>query len=190
VIEPDQPTTIAEVLQRTREAYAAYQDAIAAFDEARLTVPNSVGGWSVRDVIAHVGADQQWMAGQLEALQAGEEPKVGSCYGDYASPPGPDIDMSTQDGRNAWQRERLAGLSLAEARELAEAGHARLIAAIESFSDEDLTMPLAIGDLGLVGHVRSPRDGEEFAPPLWQWLRGVTWHHYADHTKDLREAAG
>ena len=180
----DVPTTTQELLQRVTEAYDAFSSAVAALSEETLTTPGTLGDWSVRDVIAHVGADERWMAGQIEALLAGEPPTAQSCYGsDEPLPEG--TTLITQDGRNAWQKERLRGLSLDEVRAMASDAHARLIAAIESFSDAQLAEELTIADLGTVGWVRRPNAGES-GWPLWEWLRGVTYHHYADHTPALR----
>lgn len=182
------PRTKVEFLERVREAYQDLTAAIAGFSDEELLAPNMLGSWSIRDVIAHVGADQQWMAGQLEALLAGRAPTAASCYGGEVAPP-EGIDLGTQDGRNAWQRERLAGLSLPEAQEMAEASHARLRAVIESLTDDDLSDKLTIAELGTTGQIRRPEPGEP-AWPLWEWLRGVTYHHYADHAKDIRAARG
>jgi len=180
----DEIRTRAELLARTREAYEEYTRAIDALPESALTEPDTIGTWSVCDVIAHVGADQLWMAGQLEALRFGTLPTVGSCYGTDKPPPA-DMDWSSQDARNAWQRERLRDLSLDDVRAMAGEAHARLLAAIATLSDAQLSEPLAIGQLGTVGQIRKPKEGET-AWPLWEWLRGVTYHHFTDHTNALR----
>ncbi|MEX1255593.1 MAG: maleylpyruvate isomerase N-terminal domain-containing protein [Dehalococcoidia bacterium] len=180
----DPPVTTQDFLRLVDDAHAEMRAAIAAIPEDTLTTPGTLGEWSARDVIAHVGADEMWMAGQLEALQAGEQPTALSCYGsDEPLPEG--ADLITQDGRNAWQRERLRGLSLDEVRGKAAEGHARLIAVIESFSDKQLAEELAIANLGTQGWMRRPQAGES-GWALWEWLRGVTYHHYADHTEALR----
>ncbi len=180
-------TTVAELLNRTRESHDEFKQAIAAVSQESLTEPGTIGTWSVRDVIAHVGADELWMAGQIEALHFGTLPTVASCYG-IDTPPPADMDWS-QDGRNAWQRDRLRDLSLEDVRAMAAEARARLLAAITLLPDAQLAEPLAIGELGTVGHIRRPRDGET-AWPLWEWLRGVTYHHYADHAEALRALAG
>jgi hypothetical protein len=181
------PTTIDQFLVQVRGAFAEYEAAIASVPETLLTKAGTIGTWSVRDVMAHVGADQQWMAGQLEALRAGEEPTAMSCYGsDDPLPKG--MTLNTQDERNTWQYERLRGLSLDEVRELASTGHARLIAAIESFRDEQLADVLTIANLGTQGHIRQPVAGEQ-GWPLWQWLAGVTYGHYGDHVESIRAVA-
>jgi hypothetical protein len=183
----DAPASIAEFLDRARTAHADFSAAIAALPEAVLSKPGTIGDWSVRDVMAHVGADELWMAGQIEALRFGTLPTVASCYGvDKPVPEG--INLATQDGRNAWQRERLSALSLDDVRSMASEAHARLLAVISSLEDAQLSDDLAIGELGTVGHIRKPRAGEQ-AWPLWQWLRGVTYHHYADHATPIRGLA-
>jgi len=182
-----QPATVADLLTRVRAAYADFAAAIGRLSDDQLLALNAVGSWSVRDAIAHVGADERWMAGQLEAIHTNELPTALGCYGsdELAAP---DIDLSTQDGRNAWQYERLRGLSLDEVRSLAAEGHARLLAAIERFQDGHLTEEFTIADLGTMGHIRPRKEGEQ-GWPLWQWLRGVTYHHYDDHATGIREAA-
>jgi hypothetical protein len=176
-----------DLLKNVYDAYRDYSAAIAALPEDMLTKPATIGTWSVRDIIAHVGGDEQWMAGQLEALQSGGLPTAQSCYG--SDEPAPDGSFLSQDTRNAWQHERLRGLSLEEVREMAATSHARLLVAIESFSDEQLSEELTIVELGTTGHVRKPVAGER-GWPLWEWLRGVTYQHYADHVPGLRAIAG
>ena len=144
--------------------------------------PNTIGTWSVRDVIAHIGGDEMWMAGQLEALRFEAMPTAASCYGIDLPPPA-DMDWS-QDGRNAWQRERLHGLSLDDTRSMAREAHARLLAVVSTFDDKRLNEPLAIAMLGTTGWIRTPKDGEQ-SYPLWEWLRGVTYKHYAEHAEAI-----
>jgi hypothetical protein len=91
----------------------------------------------------------------------------------------------SQNGRNAWQRQRLSGLALDDVRAMARESHARLLASISMFRDEQLNDPLAIAELKTVGWVRPPEDGEQ-AYPLWQWIRGVTYQHYAEHMHAIR----
>jgi uncharacterized damage-inducible protein DinB len=66
--------TVQALLDRVRNAYDEYSAAIADIPAGMLSAPDTIGSWSVRDVIAHVGADERWMAGQLEALQSSELP--------------------------------------------------------------------------------------------------------------------
>lgn len=179
-------TSRAELLERIRSTYDEYSSTIGSLSDEALTHANTIGTWSVRDVIAHIGGDELWMAGQLEALRSETLPTAQSCYGIDLPPPS-DMDWS-QDGRNAWQQQRLAGLSLDDVRAMAREAHARLLAVISTFADEQLADRLAIGELKTVGWIRPPEDGEP-AFPLWEWIRGVTYHHYADHAKAIRDAS-
>jgi hypothetical protein len=179
----DTPTTISALLDRIDAAHAEFESAIAAIPDERLLAPNTIGTWSVRDVMAHVGGDQRWMAGQLEALRDGTLPTSRSCYGDDLPPP--EGDWSSQDARNAWQRERFGALSLDEVRSMAAEAHERLIAAIRSFTDEQLSDKLAIANLGTTAHIRPAKEGEH-GWPLVEWIGGVTYRHYAEHLGDIR----
>ena len=183
----EQAPTIADLLKRTRDSYDDFLAAIAAIPEERLTARGTIGEWSFRDVIAHVGADELWMAGQIEALQFEMLPTVESCYG-IDKPPPAGMDWNSQDARNAWQRERLRDLSLEDVRAMAAEAHARLLAVIASLQDAQLAENFAIGALGTVGHIRKPNEGEQ-AWPLWEWLRGVTYHHYAAHADAIQAIA-
>jgi len=93
-----------------------------------------------------------------------------------------------EDGRNAWQRERLRGLSLDDVRAMARESHARLLAVISTFEDAQVSDLLAIAELKTVAWIRSPKEGEQ-AYPLWEWLRGVTYKHYEEHADMIRNAA-
>jgi len=178
-------STISEVLQSSREAFDDFSSAIDALSNDEITKANTIGSWSVRDVMAHIGGDELWMAGQLEALRFEQMPSELSCYGVEAPAVG-DIELSTQDGRNAWQRERLLrSLSLDDVRRMAREAHARLLAVISAFDDAQLAEPLTIANLKTVGWIRKPKAGEQ-AWPLWQWLRGVTFQHYREHTEQIR----
>jgi hypothetical protein len=183
----DPPTTISSLLERINAAHDEFFATISAIPDERLLARSTIGSWSARDVMAHVAGDERWMAGQLEALRAGEEPTSQSCYGDDLEPPA-DMDWS-QDGRNAWQRERFGGLSLDEVRSMAAESHERLLAAIRSFSDDELWDKLAIANLGTTAHIRPAKDGEQ-AWPLIEWIGGVTHKHYAEHLNDVRAAVG
>jgi hypothetical protein len=179
----DEVTTISALLQRIKDTHAKFDEAIAALPEDALTALETIGDWSVRDVIAHIGGDEMWMAGQLEALRFETLPTAASCYG-IELPPSPDMDWS-QDGRNAWQRERLKDLSLDDVQAMARESHTRLLTVISAFRDEQLSDRLAIAMLKTTGWIRPPEHGEQ-AYALWEWIRGVTYKHYAEHAEAIR----
>jgi len=183
----EEPRTKTAISDRFRAAYTAFDEALGKLTDAQMLAPGPEGAWSARDVLAHVAADHRWFAGQMVAALEDREPTAAECFGDV-SPPGPEHDLTTQDGRNRLQWEQNRHLSLGEVRGGHREYRAKLEAAIERLPEDQMEKPYAIEMLGFVGRVRRAREGEQ-GYPLWQWLRGNTWHHYEDHLKDIEAAA-
>ncbi len=180
----EQPQTKEAILARFATAAAALDAAIARFSDDELLEPPSAAGWSKRDVLAHIAADHRWWAGQLAAMLEGRVPTAGECYDGFA-PPGSDIDMATQEGRNAWQHRETASQPLADIRRDLRFYRARVVELAEQLQASEFARDYAIGDNGFTGHVRPATEGEP-GFPLWQWFRGNTWHHYEDHLESLQ----
>jgi hypothetical protein len=180
----DFPTTRDEILQRANDEYAKLAALFDQLSDEQMMQQGASGDWSARDVLAHISAEERWLAVQLEALLDGREPTAAEAYVRDIPPP-EGADLANQDVRNAWQYERLRGLSLDDVRAESAEWHPRLMRVIERFDDEGLQQELAIGGLGTVGHIRPRREGEP-GWPLWRWLAGATYHHYADHAGALR----
>jgi uncharacterized protein (TIGR03083 family) len=180
----DEPQTKQTILERFRSAAEALDAAIAPLSDEQLLSPPAGGGWSKRDILAHIAADQRWWAGQLRAAIDGRPPSPEECFAVPAAPPAT-YDMATQDGRNAWQHDHHADQPLAVIRELLATSRARLVELANELPDDEYAKPYAIVDSGYTGQVRPARDGEQ-AFPLWQWFRGNTWHHYEDHLGGLQ----
>lgn len=178
---PADPTTKAAILERSRESAARLEAAFTSLSEEQLLRPNTVGQWSLKDVLAHIA--WEWLAGQLEAYLEGREPTAMECFG-HEHAPGPDDDMSTNDGRNAWAYSLDKDLSLSDVLERYWRYRRRIDAVIERLPEEDFERSFAIVALGYVSHVRPAREGET-GSPLWLWLKGNTWEHYEDHIEDF-----
>ncbi len=177
-------TTNAALKARNQSALAAVDAELKSLTDEQLLAPNAVGEWSLRDVLAHLSVE--WLPAQIEAHLEGREPTAMECFG-TDEPPGPDHDLSTEDGRNAWQHHRDANLTLAEVRERFARYRRRMDALLERLSDEDLAAMYILEPSGYVGRLRPARDGEVgFVAPLWRWLQGNTWHHYETHLEDIR----
>jgi hypothetical protein len=139
----------------------------------------------VRDVLAHLSS--AWLVAQLEAQRAGREPSALECYGSESPPPPPEgADLSTDDGRNAWQHLRDLGLPLEAIRERTRDARARLLALLEGLDDEELATPYTVGQLGITGQLRPATEADGFSAPLWRWIQGNSWHHHEAHGQDLR----
>lgn len=182
----DVPTTKEPLLQRMRAAYDEFDAAAGSVPSEQLETAGAAGDWSVRDLLAHTS--DRWLVAQLEASREGRLPTALECYGSEKPPPPPaGADLSTPDGRNAWQHARDLGLTLEEIRERTREVRARLIALVEGYRDEDLATPYAIVELPLTGQLRPALDGEPFAAPLWRWIQGNSWHHHEDHARGIRD---
>jgi hypothetical protein len=182
----DPPTTSAALTARNRAALAALDGAIAGLSDEQLVAPNTAGDWSLRDVLAHLSAE--WLPAQLEAFLGGREPTAVECFGDEV-PPGPEFDLSTQDGRNAWHHARDAALTLDQVRERFARYRRRMDALLARLSDEDLAATYVLEPLGYVHRLRRGADGEA-GVPLWRWIQGNTWHHYEQHLEAFRRTEG
>lgn len=179
----DVPRSRRAILERFHSAAASLDDALGRLtDEQMLASP--AGGWSSRDVIAHIAADHRWFAGQLLANAEGRMPTALECYG-TDEPPDPRHDLATQDGRNAAQYERNRAKGLQDVRDDLVRYRSALLDLIEALPESEFELPYALEPRGHVGWVHPARSGEE-GFPLWRWMQGNTWHHYEEHLRDLQ----
>ena len=185
-MDDDIPRTREAVLARIDSANAAIDEALAGLSDDQLLAPAPDDGWSVRDILAHISADQRWLTAQLEAYQRGQPPTPEECYGDV-TPPGPGYDMSTQDGRNAWQYAQHRDVPLAEVWERFARYRAAVEDAIRRVPAEAFQQPFALAMHSYCGRLQPAADGDQLVAPLWRWVQGNTWHHVEDHAAGIRE---
>lgn len=68
------PTSKTQLLDQTRQGYAALQALIAPLSAEEQTDPNTVGEWSVKDVLAHLLAWQGMVRSWYQQGKVGETP--------------------------------------------------------------------------------------------------------------------
>jgi hypothetical protein len=123
----------AGLIEALRETRAVERDVFAALDPARRDIPPPDGGWSAKDVLAHLSAWRQQQADRLAALREGrEEP----------SPPATEIDdinAILHDRRADWSWNRV----VADAESTADG----FIAELEAAGDETLSDPKTLGTI-------------------------------------------
>lgn len=143
-------------LTELRHGRAAWEAAIAAIPKARLTEPALPGGWSAKDVIAHVTWFEREMVVVIEA---------GALVGS-------DLWLLPADERNQAiyeeQRERPSADVLAESERIGR----QLLQGAAALTDEELTNPAAFKDM--------PPD---WVP--WQIIAGNSFNHYPEHIADI-----
>lgn len=186
-MDDDIPRTKQPILDRFQRACSAFDEALAKLSDEQLLARPAGGGWSARDVLAHVSADNRWFGAQLQACAEDRLPGALESYGTDEPPP-PGADLSTQDGRNAAQHERNRGKALEEIRREHAEYRARLLELIRALPDAEFERDYAIADNGHIGWVRPATESEQ-GFPLWRWLQGNTWHHYEDHLPEIQAAA-
>lgn len=149
-----------DFLDKVNTARLEWDTVIARVPVDRLTEPGLAGGWSVKDLIAHVAWSEREMIGVIR-----ERALVGS----------PLWELS-QDERNAAvfaeNRDRPLADVLAEERTLWD----ELRPGLESLTDDDLNDP---------SHFRDLTEAIPGVPP-WQIFAGSTFAHYDDHARDIR----
>jgi uncharacterized protein (TIGR03083 family) len=148
------------LLDKVDEARREWDEVLARIPEERMTEPALAGGWSVKDVIAHVTWSEREMIGVIR-----ERALVGSPH--WALSP---------DERNAIVYEENRDRPLAEVLAEAKAVWAELLPGLESLTDEDLADPSRFRELA------------EAAPGVlpWQIFAGSTFAHHEEHAAALR----
>jgi hypothetical protein len=162
----ESPKDKASLLHNLKTERAAWEALVAQVGEAHLTEPGVEGDWSVKDVIAHIAAYEEWTADQLRAVARGER-------GPYTSGAIPTTARGLDvDARNAVIFEARHGQSLAETLAQARATFDGLVAAIEALPEDTLSEP--------------NRSGWTKEQPLLEPVAGNTYEHYHEHIPLLK----
>ncbi|HUS14404.1 MAG TPA: ClbS/DfsB family four-helix bundle protein [Chloroflexia bacterium] len=160
------PTTKAELLARMHAGRAEWDALLGQVPEERLTEPALADGWSLKDLIAHVSAYEQWTADQLRAAGRGEREMVIRPQDPPADEP---YDMNANNARiYAANRDRPLAEVLAESPLAFQA----LVDAIEALPEDLLTGP---------DRVAWTRGGS-----LLDIVPEQSYDHYAQHAADVR----
>ncbi len=146
----------AELLVRIRSGRTEFEAALAALSTDQLLTPNLHGGWSIKDLIAHIGFWEQHTAKEFSALLRGVTP--------------PD-DALTLDDLNLQVYTQNQHTPLAEVRREEQAAYEQLLLLVENAVADDLFDPQRF----------AWTDGEPFA----QWIEDNTYGHYAKHRADI-----
>ncbi len=152
----------AELLNQIRDGRAAFEAALALFDEDELTNTVLLNGWSVKDVIAHVGFWERRIATLYDILSAGNVPQD-------------TVTSETIDELNARILEENQTLPLGIARLNEEEAYQALVSVAENAPEDDL--------------FDEQRFAWTEGQPFHRFIAANTYEHYADHVPDLLSAA-
>ena len=145
-------------LNKIRETHVEWLSLLAEVGRSRMTEPGLPGGWSVKDVIAHITWYEREMIGMLEAMAL-----VGS-----------ELWQLPHDERNVPIYEQNRDRPLEEVLSEAEQVNDQLYEAIASLSEDELSNPSHFRDMP-----------SEWYP--WDVIASNTYNHYHQHIPDIRE---
>jgi hypothetical protein len=144
-------------LNKVKEAHEEWQSLIAEVGVPRMTEAGLPGGWSVKDVIAHITWYEREMIGMLKAMAL----------------EGSDLWQLPQDERNIPIYEQNMDRPLEQVLAESEQVHNQLFEAIALLSEEELSDPSHFKDMP-----------SEWSP--WDVMAGNTYDHYHQHIPDIR----
>jgi len=168
------PGSKTELLERMRAGREEWDSLLAQIPDSARTEPTLAGGWSVKDLIAHVAAFENWTAAQIRAANEGRAPTDRELYGVEevtVDPEGWDLDR-----QNAAIYARYKEIPLADVMTFSSQAFADLITAVAGVSDEDFASSGAqtwTGDRTLL----------EIIPEQ-------CYAHYEQHAGELRSISG
>ena len=145
----------AELLAQIRSGRAQFESALAQCSDDQLLVPNLHGGWSLKDLIAHIGFWEQHAALTFSALLRGVDP--------------PDESLAL-DELNARVYAQNRYKPLAEVRLEEQAAYEQLLLLVENASEDDLFNPQRFA--GTQGR------------PFAEWIESNSYGHYEEHRAD------
>jgi hypothetical protein len=148
------------------EVFERWEALLANLGEARITAPGLPGGWSLKDVIAHLWAWQQLSIARLEAALQEREPE----FFLWPEPFDPESDDDL-DRINAWIYETYHDQPWSRVHQAWRTGFLHFLELAGSLSEEDLFDPDRYP--WLEGY------------PLNAVLQGSYEHHLEDHLEPL-----
>jgi hypothetical protein len=167
------PESKTELLERMRAGREEWDALIAQIPDSARTEPALAGGWSVKDLIAHVAAYENWTAAQIRAANEGRAPTDRELYGTDEMPDDPEgWDL---DRQNAAIYAQYKETPLAEVMSFSRQAFANLVAAVEAVSDADLSR---VGAQAWTGDTT-----------LLEIIPGQCYAHYEQHTDELKSIA-
>jgi len=149
----------AELLEQMRLGRQRLDAALARVDDDRWLTPELPGRWSIKDLLAHLGWWEEWIATIYATLLRGENP--------YAH----HLDQKAVDDLNAQALAKYHDQPLAEVRRQEESAYRNLLSVVENAPEEDLFDP----------HRFAWLQGELLA----EWIINNAYGHYDEHLADV-----
>ena len=157
---PDSPSTRATHIQAIRDLPQQLRDAVAGLTDPQLDTPYRDGGWTVRQVVHHLGDSHANSFVRFKLALTEEWPTI-KAYDEAA-----------------WARLPDSSIPIAGSLTFLDALHARWVALLEAMSEDDFAR-------GFV-HPENGRQTLAKALAIYSWHG----HHHTAHITGLRKRQG
>ncbi|GCE15458.1 ClbS/DfsB family four-helix bundle protein [Tengunoibacter tsumagoiensis] len=155
-----------QLLTELHNENASWQALLDEIGEANMTQPEVAGGWSIKDIVAHLTEWRRWSVRGFQ-VELNYEPEF--------TPPWPPA-LQSDDDINAWmyesQRDRPLADVLSDSREVLQ----QLVEALAAFSEEELQDPQRFSWLAgepLNGRLFFSHFHDDHEPDMRAWLDKV-----------------
>jgi uncharacterized protein (TIGR03083 family) len=153
------PVITANMLRFIDQGWNELHAFLGTLSAEQLTGPTDAAGWTVKDHIIHMAAWENGLCGLLEGQPRWEAMGVDQATWE-----------SGFDQVNAIIQQRHRDMPLDEVLQSFQKSHARVLERVGSMTDEDLMRPYS--------HYQAGWDEER---PIFGWIVGNTFGHYAEH---------
>ncbi|HJT55306.1 MAG TPA: ClbS/DfsB family four-helix bundle protein [Ktedonobacteraceae bacterium] len=154
------------LLDEMSSGYTVLDNTLATLGRQQMTTPGVTGDWSIKDILAHLTAWQDYLLIRLQAAARNEAPPVQAVLG------AEDEDSATDKINAHFYEEnkfRPLGKVMADFRSTYE----QVVEAVQALSDEDLFEPKRFAWMKNY--------------PLWELVAGNTYEHYQEHLQSIQQ---
>jgi uncharacterized protein (TIGR03083 family) len=158
------PTTLAALVDRITIAHQRFLQVVGSLSDAQLQEPRLPGGWSVKDVLAHLAWWDRWLLYNLNT-DNGQAAHLAPPLMDQIPP-----DEHWADQMNARVYQLNRSRSLAEIQAEFEAARQRVVQSVVALQPEDIFSPMG----------RLTSSGRLVGPLVF----GI-YEHYEEHAHEI-----
>jgi uncharacterized protein (TIGR03083 family) len=158
------PKPKAVLLAELGTSRAELESVLTHVPPERMSEPGACGSWSVKDVLAHLAVENDWLALQLERRARGEVPSPEELQRVE------ELGLADNERRNTYYAQLHKDLDLASVRDWDRRANERLLTALAALPESRLLEPdwwtfgRALGSVFDVDHDR------EHAQDIQRWL--------------------
>jgi len=160
----EHPILKAELLARLSASRAELESVLSLVPSERMTEPGACGSWSVKDVLAHLAVENDWLALQLERRTREEVPSPEELQRIEV------LGLADNQTRNTYYAKLHRDLDLAYVRDWDHRANARLLTALAALPAFRLQEPDWWTSGRALGNVLHGHHECEHAQDIQRWL--------------------